>query len=561
MQTAATDFPYSAPRIEIAATFTASPLEAPLRFWLGELSLPYQLNFAPYQQLFQSLLDPAGGFAANQKGANVVLFRLEDLTADDAPLSFLEQHSAELRAAVRSAAGRSSAPFLVCLCPASARFLKSAEHAAFAAKEQDLWRRDLAGAAHVFSISAEEAIERYQVEDVGDEHADRMGHIPYHSPFFVALATQILRAVLAFDRKPVKVIALDCDNTLWSGVCGEDGPKGVVVDEGRLAFQRFLLRQRDAGILLVLASKNNEADVRETFDTHPEMLLRWNDIVAHRVNWDAKSQNLLELASELNLGLDSIVFFDDDAKECAEVSEELPEVLTFQIPHDPDQLPRFLDHLWVFDRVRPLTSEDRERPKLYAEQTQRNRFEKQAADLKEFLAGLQLEVVFEPVNDATLARVAQLTQRTNQMNTTLRRYTQGELAAVLASGDIQAFTVTVSDRFGSYGLVGAVLFHLSAGTLDIDGFLLSCRGLGRGVEHRMLRQAAAIASQEGKRAVRISLVEGPRNRPALDFIHSLSPSSADGHPMEFPVEALAHLELLTGSVARPVSSSDRKSVV
>jgi FkbH-like protein len=505
------------PQILVAATFTATPLEGPLQFWLGQLGLAHQIAFAPYQQLFQNLLDPTGPLSQNRSGANVVLFRFEDLDSNR-DLRRIEEHTHELLDALVRAAGLFPAPLLVCACPPSSSFLETREAQQMGERlSRDVSDR-LASHPNLYLLSAHKIIARYQVTDVEDPVADRTGHVPYDAEFFTALSTQIVRLTVALERKPLKVIAFDCDNTLWTGVCGEDGPRGVRIDGGRRALQAFLRKRKQAGVLLAICSKNNEADVRETFTAHPEMILRWEDITAHRINWEAKSQNLLELAFELNLGLDTFVFLDDDAKECAEVKSEVPEVVTLQIPHRSDSLAAFLEHAWLFDQPKVLTPEDRQRTQLYAEQQERSRFEKQAANLREFLAGLRLEILFAPITAETLPRAAQLTQRTNQMNASLVRYNEAELGDALASNKKEAFTVTVSDRFGSYGLVGLVLFNDEKEALRIDNFLLSCRALGRGVEHKMLTHAAEIARERSKPIVKVDARRGPRNQPALQFL-------------------------------------------
>jgi FkbH-like protein len=527
------------PQILIAATFTATPLEEPLRFWIRELGLTHQAAFAPYQQLFQTLLDPAGPLAQNKNGANIILFRFEDLDSER-NLARIEAHATELLTALLRAAVLFPAPLLVCACPASSSFLETDEAQKLIERLMREVSERLAGHPNLYLLSADKIIGRYQVTEVEDPIADRTGHIPYHEQFFTALATGILRFALALERKPLKVIAFDCDNTLWTGVCGEDGPQGVRIDEGRRALQKFLKQRKEAGVLLAICSKNNEADVRETFASHPEMVLQWEDIAASRINWEAKSQNLLELAFELNLGLDSFAFIDDDAKECGEVKSEVPEVATLQVPHSSSSLPQFLDHAWLFDQPKRLTAEDRERTRMYVEQLERSRFKKQAANLRDFLAGLRLEILFAPVTPETLPRAAQLTQRTNQMNTSLVRYTEPELNTVLAAGK-QAFTVTVSDRFGSYGLVGLVLFREEEAALRIENFLLSCRALGRGVEYKMLTHAAEIAGQRSKRVVELDVRRGPRNQPALHFVqavHMAPLPSAEEFTVEFETAAV-----------------------
>ena len=547
--------PDPAPQLLVGASFTATPLEEPLRFWFEELGLPHEVAFAPYQQLLASLIDSTGPYATNRAGANIVLFRLEDLASEPA---HLEAHAWELVSTVQQAAARDAVPMLLTMCPDSARFLETEAHQALALKLRNAIPAAIQGESNLFYVSAEAAISRYEVTEVDDPVAERSGHVPYRESFFAALATQLIRTIAALERAPLKLIAVDCDNTLWSGVCGEDGPEHVTVDDGRRTLQRDLAAQRSRGVLLAIASKNNAADVEDTFAAHPGMPLRLTDFSAARINWAAKSVNLAELGAELKLGLDSFAMLDDDAKECAEVRRECPQVITIQLPHDSVQLPRFLEHLWLFDHAGRITEEDLQRSESYRAQAERARLEAQTHDLAGFHASLRLEVAFAPVTADTLPRASQLTLRTNQMNTTLRRYQEPDLKAALANQDLEGFTVTVADRFGSYGLVGLVLYRLEAESLVVTGLLLSCRALGRGVEHRMLAYAAGIAIRQGRPQVVVEFVPGPRNQPAREFLASL-PGAALGNAVHATVSVAAEaLETLVyvPSSAQPGQLSD-----
>jgi FkbH-like protein len=568
------------PRLLIGATFTANPLEEPIRFWLDELNLAYQLEFAPYQQLMAALLDPAGPFAGNRRGVNVALFRLEDL----APSGHgIEAHALELAGVLRRVASESVIPWVASVCPESPRFLETLENQALAETLRRTLRRELAGQPNLILLSANDIIARYEVTEVDDPLGERAGHVPYRDAFFAALGTHLVRTVLEAERAPFKVIAADCDNTLWAGICGEDGPAGVTIDDPQRSLQQMLLAQRERGMLLTLISKNNQTDVEETFASHPGLLLRWNDFAATRVNWRPKSSNLLQLASQLNLGLNSFIFLDDDTKECAEMRRECPEVATLQLPAAPKEIPRFLQHAWVFDHAKVLTSEDQKRSQMYSEEQERSRLEAQSRDLGQFIASLRLEVLFAPVTSETLARAAQLTQRTNQMNSAPRRFTEGELRAALDAGDLNAFTVTVSDRFGSYGLVGLLLYRITERFLQVPGFMLSCRALGRGVEHRMLVHAAELAGQTGKATVGIEFEAGPRNQPAREFLSQVSaqvlgtpfsdevipfdvkmPLDANlvsGATLEVPFERLQALEYLPSGAPNPITTPTQRTAI
>lgn len=523
--------------VAISATFTAEPLREPLEFWMRELGYSYSPHFAAYNQVFQSLLDPAGLFASNRDGINVVLVRFDDWRRyrEDSTDSVIEENVRSLSDAIRSSTHTCPAPLFV--------FAQGAR------EMEELLAANLAGVSNVYVLAAAEMGALYPVPDSYDAHGDKTGHIPYSPAFFAALATFIARKIHAQQMMPYKVIALDCDNTLWNGICGEDGPDGIEIDEPRRALQEFMVAQRDAGMLLCLCSKNNEEDVWETFRMHPSMPLRREHITASRIDWEPKSSNLSSLAGDLRLGLDSFIFVDDDAKECAEVQANCPEVLTLPFPVD-------VRHIWAFDHLR-VTAEDRGRTASYATHLERERFEKKAVTLDEFLAGLQLRVHIAPMMLEQLPRVAQLTARTNQMNFTTRRRNEGEITVLLADGRVECFTVEASDRFGSYGLVGVMLLVADR----LDTFLLSCRALGRGIEHRMLAHLAGTAHK----SIEVSFIPTAKNKPALRFLESIGNAyrteTNDGLHFTFPADYLGNIRPATAAPTHEIPNRDRAAVV
>jgi len=540
----------SGPSIVISATFSADAIETTLAFWMRELGFEYGIRMAPYNQVFQLLLDPAGALAANRDGVNVVLVRFEDWAHDLARLEADIQHFAvSLKAAAQSFA----APLLVCICPASPGF-----DASFQNRLEELVGAAVADLGTVHLVTPQETGALYPVSQPHDPLGDKLGHIPYTPAYFAALGTMVARKIHALRTPPFKVIALDCDDTLWRGICGEDGPQGVVVDPPRRALQEFMLAQQAQGVLLTLCSKNNVEDVLDTFRLHPEMVLRMDHFAAWRINWSPKAANLAALAEELELGLDSFILVDDNPRECREVEASYPQVLTLTLPPRDEEIPEFLRHVWAFDRLR-VTEEDRARPAMYAQSLERQRAERQAASLDDFLRNLQLEVRIGPMSPKDLARVAQLTQRTNQMNFTTVRRSESDIQALLESGKAECLTVHVSDRFGSYGLAGAMLFRGGVDAISIDTFLLSCRALGRGVEHHMLAALGRIALQRGLAAVEARFVRSQRNRPALLFLESvgLAFQSVRGEALlfRFPAEFAAGIKYEPSTTLRPAAGA------
>lgn len=532
--------------IAISATFTADPLTEVLGFWDRELGLE-PVELAPYHQVFQQLLDPASLLRTNQHGANVVLARFEDWAryqesgdaresdaalrqrlGEPASLAKIERCATDFMVALEEAARSTQAPLLVFVCPCSPAAAVVAPFHALATELEERLGAASSRVPNLYLTPAAELMDLYPVESLHDPYADEIGHIPYSPTGFAALGTLIARKIHALSSPPAKVIVLDCDQTLWRGVCGEDGPGGVVLDEPRRRLQELALAQRQAGVLLCLGSKNQEEDVWNTFAARPDFPLERRHLTSWRINWSPKSENLRSLAAELGLGLDSFVLIDDNPVECAEVRAGCPQVMVLELPADEQEIPRVLRHFWAFDRLR-TTVEDRERAELYGQQMERERHRRCAASFEDFLAGLELVIEVLPIPPASLGRVAQLTQRTNQFNASTLRRSEGEIQRLLADGVLEGRMVAVHDRLGDYGVVGVVLFAARPPALDIDTFLLSCRVLGRGVEHRVLSVLAHEAADRGLRHIDVRAIPTSKNRPVLDFLRSVPGACEQPH--------------------------------
>ena len=383
-------------------------------------------EFAPFNQVFQELLDPKSLLRGNRNGLNILLIRLQDWrksasSSEPASEEALDRSVNEFVVALRNAAASGRTPWLVCVCPNSPSE-ESRCGGVYRRIEKGL-AHDLGDASGVYLLGPEELERWYPVKDYYDPAGDELGHVPYTPVYFTVLATALARKYHTLKRPPCKVIALDCDHTLWSGVCGEDGAEGVGLTPLSWNCNASCARNRRP-VLLCLCSKNNENDVVEVFDRRDDMPLRREHLAAWKLNWRPKSENLKALAEELGLGLDSFVFIDDNPLECADVEANCPEVLTLQLPQDPAQIPHFLQHCWVFDHLK-LTAEDRKRSDMYRQSRERERLREQLS-MADFLASLELEILIEPIRSEQLSRAAQLTQRTNQLNLTTRRRTEAE---------------------------------------------------------------------------------------------------------------------------------------
>jgi FkbH-like protein len=335
-----------------------------------------------------------------------------------------------------------------------------------------------------------------------------------------ALADTVAKTMAAIQGKVRKVAVFDLDNTLWGGVVGEIGWQGIELsNEGiGLAYrdvQRMARNWLAGGTIIALCSKNNPADAHGVFEQHPEMLLRREHIAAERINWQDKAANLRELAEELNVGLESMVFFDDNPAEREWVRQALPMVLVPEMPKDISDWPEFLQDLSCFQRWQ-ITSEDAERTHNYRAERERQEYRKTAASFEEYLASLEQKITIERLQASSLARAAQLCQRTNQFNLTTQRYTPAELQA-LADDGAAIFLLSVADRFGNHGVTGLAILKSLGNQATIDTLLLSCRILGRGIEAAFLAWLAGQACAAGAHNLCGRYIATAKNAQVADF--------------------------------------------
>jgi FkbH-like protein len=514
--------------IAIAASFTAEPVEDSLDFWMRELEISTRCTFAPFNQVFQQLLEPSSLMATNRNGVNVLLVRLQDWgrRSHDAITEThslvispeeIERSVLEFIRALSSAADSSITPYLLCLCPSAPNIVSEPQTAEFFQRMEELLAASFENSEGVYCVTTTELAATYPVQDYYDAERDQLGQVPYTPAFFTALGMMLARKVRALKSRPYKVIVLDCDETLWKGVCGEDGPLGVEISAPHRALQEFMLAQYEQGALLCLCSHNNEEDVLDVFKQHSAMVLRPEHLAAWRINWGSKTENIKALAKELQLGLDSFIFVDNDPVVCMQMQAECPEVLTLQLPVEAERIPRFLRHVWAFDHLK-VTDEDRQRTALYQQNRNRERLRSDSLSLEDFLAAIELDIRISEMAPHQLARVAQLTQRTNQFNFTQIERSESELKNLCQAGQLETLVLEVSDRFGDYGLVGVMIFESGADAINVDTFLLSCRALGRKLEHRMLARLGMIAYERRKQFVKVRLLRTRKNQPAQDFL-------------------------------------------
>ena len=521
--------------VGIVSSFTVDALAPYLGHALLSAGWSPRIRIAPFNQVFQALSAPQAIFGGNASGILLVLPRLDEFVAEElarfcagdslawtqARDKLLELASA-LRAARKNWAGT----------------LISGTFPPPATPEFDLLHLDRLGIvfferAGAFWQEAVAAIDGLHILDVGAltiqfgfQHAVdwRKWYLyrqPFSEQFLFELSNYAARLITATRRASGKCAVIDCDNTIWGGVVGEEGLDGIQLGDefpgsAYRDFQKLLLYWRQQGVFLAVCSKNNPEDVRQVFRDHRAMVLRESDIAAWAVDWRPKSEQLPEIAKQLNLGIDALVFFDDSSYEITEVQSQHPLVRCVQVPSTPETIVSVAKHAMPFDKLE-ITSDDRSRVERYAVET--NRQELQGSlPVDEFIRTLDLRVDTVHASSDNIARITQLINKTNQFNLTTVRLSQDQVQAMIQSPEFIVRAAVVKDKFGEYGLTCVGILEQRGSDWHISVFLLSCRVLARGVETRFLTDLASeVLARDGNRMT-AEFIPTAKNAPAADFL-------------------------------------------
>ena len=540
----------------VAGTFNVEPLTPVLEHFGRLFRHGVRCELAPHGQVVEVLLDSEHRQRSGHAQPVLVCLRWQDWMGEGDEQRQRTQvvgAAAAFRAALADFRAHAGASVWIVIAPPSPH-LQGQWSALFEDLDAAL-AQTVAGLPGVDCMALAALQDSWQLQDVHDPHSDQIAHLPYTPQAYAAIAADAFRRHDAVSRAPFKVLVLDCDNTLWGGVCGEVGTEGVQIDGPYDAVRALARAAKAGGMLLAIASRNNEADVRNVFERRA-LGLQMSDFACWRIDWRAKSEGIAEMAQELDLGLDSFVFLDDDPVQVLEVSSALPGVVALCLPESTDEIARFLQHLWPLDPSH--ASDGRDRTQLYEQGRRRALARSEAGSLAEFIEGLAVESTFAPIDATHVVRLADLAQRTNQFNLTLRRHTEAELGGRLARGQLEGTVVHVRDRFGDYGLVGAVLYTEEAGCLRVSDWWLSCRALGRHVEYSMLHWLATHALDRGLDDVVLEYEHGPRNVPALEFLRSVQAQAEHSVMDERALRASAQrLQAVVVLGAQPVAASPR----
>jgi FkbH-like protein len=503
-----------------------------------------------YGQYRQALGDPEGGLRSF--GPTAILFAFDPwhLTAGVHPGQTTEEIDLAFAAVTQTIAAcwRTARENFGCtvlqqtILPALAPLLGNNEHrlpgsrAGFI-RRLNGWLRDNSDRHGVQLVALDERAAADGLaawHDVALWHRAKQEISPAAAPIYGEL---VARALAAVQGRSFKCLVLDLDNTIWGGVVGDDGIDGLVLGQGSAAGEAFLAVQSYAkdlserGVILAVCSKNDEANVLEAFDRHPDMILKRGDIACFAVNWADKATNLRTIAAELNIGLDALVFLDDNPAERDLIRRELPMVAVPEVGDDPALYPRAIADAGYFESA-DVTDDDRERNRQYRSNRLRDDARVAATDMPSYLKGLEMRLLWRPFDAVGLPRIVQLINKTNQFNLTTRRYSEKQVSDVMADPKVLGLQIRLVDKFGDNGIVAIVIGRLNDGALEIDTWLMSCRVLGRQVEAATLNLVAELARRRGATRLIGEYRPTAKNGIVRDHYRKLGfaeiPSEADG---------------------------------
>lgn len=525
-------------RIAFLRNITIDPIVPYLKFLCFEEGFKADIYMGDYDNVMQDILNTESLLYKHQPEVIILVLNLENLSEDlvgcfaslgsseikeksDNVLDYVEQ-------AIREIRGKSNALILIHSfeIPAYPSFgildYQDRSKQVNTLREINLRLLDVINKhenAFVIDIDLVKSVIGYN--QFIDNRYWHIGKAPYSREALKIIAQEYIKFIKALKGKNKKCLVLDCDNTLWGGIVGEDGIDSIKIGKtypgsAYREFQQAILNLYNRGVILAICSKNNEEDVLEVLEKHPDMVFREKHFACMRINWNDKVANLKEIAQELNIGLDSLVFVEDSEFEVNLVKNYLPEVKVLNLPKDPTTYRDLLNSCGLFDTL-TFSEEDRMRGQMYKAEAGRKRFRAQATNLEDYYRSLEMEVVIGRADSFSIPRITQLTQRTNQFNLTTRRYSESDIKEFASSPNYDVLYLRAKDRFGDSGIVGAaILEHLATQSM-VDTFLLSCRVIGRGLEDTFLKECVELSRKRGQKLLKGVYIKTRKNEQVSDF--------------------------------------------
>jgi len=528
-------------RVALLSSFTIDPLSIYIDIKSRLAQVHPEIYVAPFNQYQQEILDENSGLYAFKPDVIILAVQAdvllnENFYSEFVKLSDVEQHQTEIinrfQNLLSMLTARTDALVLVnnFMVPSFTPFgiLDNKADSGFRSffyklneRLADLYKKS----CQVYVVDLEAAASKHGKSRCLDPKLYYRGSFVFSESFLPVIADEYMGYIKALKNLTRKCIVLDLDNVMWGGIIGEDGIEGIQLGNDSPGnaykdFQRALLTYYKRGILLVINSKNNPEDALKAIREHPHMLLREKHFAAIKINWQNKVQNMIELAKEINIGLDSMVFLDDNPREREQMKQSLPQVLVVDMPSSPFMYRQTLENLNDFN-VLALTEEDKKRGEMYHARKKREELRESISSLEDFLKSLEIKAVIKNADEFSLPRIVRMVNKTNQFNLTTRRYTDVEIHKMKeAKNEFEIYSLQVSDKFGDEGIVGVAIIRKEPKVWTLDSFLLSCRVIGRKVETAFLARIVADAKEQGISALVGEYIPTQKNAPVKNFYSS-----------------------------------------
>ena len=521
-------------KIDILGTFVVQPLVDTLENWAEHFQHDCSFTSLEYGQLFQHLLQSKSG--TSEADFHILVFAVRDLLPEsqltDQSDGTIHPNIKEFIDAVRSGVSGSAGNWFVVRCP-------DPNHGSPGHRQQyDSQADHITNAfnhnSRVLQIDASDLSAMYDVDVCFDEISDKHGHIPYTESYYSAIGAAVYRYIRGYLGSTYKLIVTDCDGTLWEGVCGEIGAEEISLDPEHIWLQQFLKNKKEAGMLLAICSHNDSEDVEKVFSQRKDFVLTYDDFTKTRIDWHPKKHSVRQIAEELGIALSSVIFLDNDPVQRDQLRTSLPQTLVPELPADSSQWPNYLGHVWAFD-VPTNTAESNRRHSYYRNHAAREEVRANSESYSQFLKKLQLNISINQATEVDVPRIFELVNRVTQFNINATRYSESEIRAMISSNNEGWIVTHVKDRFGDYGLVGALAFKLESVACRVSAFLLSCRALGRGVENRMIQTLGELCQKHGAATLKFDVAKTTRNYPGLAYLKYLGMGTSDVHLGEYEI--------------------------
>ncbi|MEW5946143.1 MAG: HAD-IIIC family phosphatase [bacterium] len=531
--------PDAAPfKIAFLRNITLDPLVPYLKYLCYQAGLKPDVYMADFDVIMPEAMNPDSGLCKEKRDLIVVAVRLEGLSealskrfaslSDSEVTEAADQAVKFMEGVIGSLRKNSRATILVHSfeTPAYPAFgiidTQSGGRQAGTIRKINSRLADLAErAGNCFLVDLNTVMARLGYDNFSDKRMWQIAKMPYTRAALKEIAVEYAKFIRAVRGKNKKCLVLDCDNILWGGIVGEDGLENIKLGSTYPGscyrdFQSVILNFYHRGVILAICSKNNENDVLEVLDSHPETVLRRKHFASMRINWQDKATNIRVIAEELNIGADSLVFVDDSEMEIGLVNAMLPEVHTLLLSGDASGYADLLAGCGLFDTV-VRSEEDRRRGEMYGAEAERKKFRSSTGDIAQYLSSLEMKIKIARADDYSMPRIVQLIQRTNQFNLTTKRHSESEIARFAGSANHDVLFLQYSDRFGDMGIVGVAIMEHGDEVTDMDSFLLSCRVLGRKVEDAFLAECLRACENRGRKAVSGTYIPTAKNAQVADF--------------------------------------------